>query len=742
MTALGWGMAAAIGAVAGMLIAPVVFLEPNMMFGVLLYGFAGAVLGGLTSPGGAVLGGFAVGIIENLAGTLHPLCRPRPEADHRAVGDRRGADGATRRHIRSQRREPGMTTPREEAVPFAVAARTRDAQRAAWPTPRHWALAGAVAVAIVLPLILQSFVVFQLTEVMIYGLAILGLNLLTGFNGQFSLGHGAFYGIGAYITAILMHRYGVAYFWTLPAAGGICFVVGFLFGLPALRLQGLYLALATFALAVALPQLLKFHALRRLDRRRAGHRRRSAGRARDSCRSARDQWLYYFTLAIVLVMFAGAANLVKSRTGRAIMAIRDHPIAAAAMGINLPLYKTLTFGVSALYTGVAGALGRAGGAVRRARQLQLLPVGLVSGRPDHRRHGFAAGLPVRRVVRALCAEYRRKRVARLGGRDLWHHHAAGDFRDAVGCGRVHPPRRRVFVAIAQPPTIGFNDYALLRRSPMKHMTRRTILAAAPGALAFGAPFLAARPARAAKDYGPGVTDSEIKIGNTGPYSGPASSYSAIPKSQAAYCKMINEQGGINGRKINFISYDDAYTPPKTVEMARKLVEQDQVLAIASPLGTPTNSAIWHYMNQNKVPQLFVATGATKWDDPKGHPWTIGWQPNYQSEGRIYAAYILKEKPDGKIGVLYQNDDFGKDYLKGVNDGLGDKAVDDCRQGVLRDHRPDRRLAGHRHEGGGLRCLRQYGHPQIRRPGDQQGGTRSNGSRCISSAASAIRSARR
>ena len=208
---------------------------------------------------------------------------------------------------------------------------------------------------------------------------------------------------------------------------------------------------------------------------------------------------------------------------------------------------------------------------------------------------------------------------------------------------------------------------------MKQLTRRAILAAAPGALAFGVPFLAARPARAAKDYGPGVTDTEIKIGNTGPYSGPASSYSAVPKSQAAFYKMLNDQGGVNGRKVNFISYDDAYSPPKTVEMVRKLVEQDQVLLIASPLGTPTNSAIWHYMNQRKVPQLFVATGATKWDDPKGHPWTIGWQPNYQSEGRIYAAYILKEKPDGKIGILYQDDDFGKDYLKGLIDGLGAKA---------------------------------------------------------------------
>jgi branched-chain amino acid transport system substrate-binding protein len=203
---------------------------------------------------------------------------------------------------------------------------------------------------------------------------------------------------------------------------------------------------------------------------------------------------------------------------------------------------------------------------------------------------------------------------------------------------------------------------------VKHLTRRSILAAPPAA----ALALNAWPARA-KDYGPGVTDSEIKIGNTMPYSGPASSYGTIGKAESAFYKMINDQGGVNGRKINYISYDDAYTPPKTVEMARKLVEQDQVLLIASPLGTPTNSAIWHYMNEKKVPQLFVSTGATKWDDPKGHPWTIGWQPNYQSEGRIYAAYILKNKPDGKIGLLYQNDDFGKDYLKGVKDGLGSKA---------------------------------------------------------------------
>jgi branched-chain amino acid transport system substrate-binding protein len=203
---------------------------------------------------------------------------------------------------------------------------------------------------------------------------------------------------------------------------------------------------------------------------------------------------------------------------------------------------------------------------------------------------------------------------------------------------------------------------------VKSITRRSILVVAPSILA-----LAALPARAAKQYGPGVTDTEIKIGNTGAYSGPASSYGTIPKSMAAYYRMVNELGGVNGRKVNFISYDDAYSPPKTVEQARKLVEQDGVLLIATPLGTPTNSAIWHYMNQKKVPQLFIAIGATKWDDPKHYPWTIGWQPNYQSEGRVYASYIVEHKPDGKIGVLYQNDDFGKDYLKGVKDGLGDKA---------------------------------------------------------------------
>ncbi len=178
---------------------------------------------------------------------------------------------------------------------------------------------------------------------------------------------------------------------------------------------------------------------------------------------------------------------------------------------------------------------------------------------------------------------------------------------------------------------------------------------------------------AAQKYDPGATDTEIKIGNINPYSGPASAYGTIGKTIAAYFKMVNDEGGINGRKINFISYDDSYSPPKAVEQARKLVESDEVLLIFQSLGTPSNSAIEKYMNAKKVPQLFVATGATKWGDYEKFPWTMGWNPPYQSEGRIYAQYILKNNANGKIAVLYQNDDYGKDLLKGLKDGLGGKA---------------------------------------------------------------------
>jgi branched-chain amino acid transport system substrate-binding protein len=187
-------------------------------------------------------------------------------------------------------------------------------------------------------------------------------------------------------------------------------------------------------------------------------------------------------------------------------------------------------------------------------------------------------------------------------------------------------------------------------------------------------FTFTHPAMAQKKYGPGVTDTEIKIGQTMPYSGPASSYGTNGKVEAAYFRMINDNGGINGRKINLISLDDGYSPPKTVEHMRRLVEVDHVLATFQTLGTPTNSAIVEYMNKNRVPHLFVGSGATKWGNFERTPWTIGWQPAYQAEGHIYARYILDNLPNAKIGILYQNDDYGKDYVKGLKDGLGDKAA--------------------------------------------------------------------
>src|SRR6478736_6744044 len=186
--------------------------------------------------------------------------------------------------------------------------------------------------------------------------------------------------------------------------------------------------------------------------------------------------------------------------------------------------------------------------------------------------------------------------------------------------------------------------------------------------------LSATSASAQKKYDTGASDTEIKIGQTVPFSGPASAYSGIGKTQAAYLKMINEQGGINGRKLNLIQYDDAYSPPKAVEQVRKLVESDEVLFTFQIIGTPSNAAVQKYLNAKKVPQLLAATGASKFTDPKNFPWTLGFNPNYQTEGRIYGQYILKNHPDAKIGILYQNDDLGRDYLTGLKAALGDKAA--------------------------------------------------------------------
>ena len=427
-------------------------------------------------------------------------------------------------------------------------------------------------------------------------------------------------------------------------------------------MSGVYLALATFALATAMPQLLK---LGFFEHWTGGVQGLVVTKpdAPFGLPMSQDMWLYYFTLAVSIAIYIFSVNLLKSRSGRAFMAIRDNEIAASAMGIDVALYKTLAFGVSAGITGVAGGLGAIAVqfvapdsyTITLAISLFLgMVVGGVGWLP-----GSIVGSAFIIFVPNIAEGISKGLSGAVFGVLLFlviflvpHGAQAGRH------GRPAPDRQ------TQEKLRNQKEKTMLSRQKLR------IAAFSTAVIAFAA---TTGSALAQKKYDTGATDTEIKIGNIMPYSGPASAYGVIGKTEEAYFKMINDEGGINGRKINFITYDDGYSPPKAVEQARKLVESDEVLLVFNPLGTPSNSAIQKYLNAKKVPQLFVATGATKWNDPKDFPWTMGWQPSYQSEARIYAKYLLKEKPDAKIAVLYQNDDFGKDYLKGLKDGLGAKA---------------------------------------------------------------------
>ena len=458
-----------------------------------------------------------------------------------------------------------------------------------------------------------------------------------------------------------MDQWDVPYYWTFPAPGVVCFVVGFLFGLPALRLQGLYLALATFALATAMPQILKFHPLEALTGGVQGIVILKPDPPPGLPLNA-DQWLYYFTLAVLLVMFAAAANLVNSRTGRAIMAIRDNPIAAAAMGINTSLYKTLTFGVSALYTGVAGALGAiavqfvAPDSFTFLLSVSLL-VGLVIGGVGSIPGCLFGGLFV-----LFVPEHRRERIDRARRRDLWHHPATGDLCHAVG--------RRRFCAASRLAA----RYKSNGEAQMKKISRRSILAAAPSALA-----LAALPARAEKQYGPGVTDTEIKIGNTVPYSGPASSYGTIGKAEAAYFRMLNDQGRrqwaqdqlhLVRRRLH--AAEDRRAGAQTGRGRRRFADAGTARH-ADQLGDPAIS------EPEKSAPAVRRHRRDQMERPYHFPWTMGWQPNYQSEGHVYAAYILEHKPNGKIGDPLSK----RRFRQRLSEGPEGRAR---RQGQVDDHR--------------------------------------------------------
>ncbi len=512
----------------------------------------------------------------------------------------------------------------------------------------------AFAVAAVVPLAFaSSYQLFQLTLAVTYAIAILGLNIVTGFNGQISLGHGAFYAVGAYTTAILMSHFDVPYWATLPIAALICGVIGFGIGFPALRLGGLYLALTTFSLAVAVPQILKYKAVEDWTGGVQGaflvKPDAPAFTGLDN-----DQYLYLFVLVIAALLFIMAANLLHSRIGRAMRSIRDHPTAAEAMGMDIARIKTRTFALSAGITGLAGALSAIAVEFVAPGQLQRRTLDQPVRRHGGGRRRLDHRPDLRRGVRRLPAQPRGVGLARGARRHLRRHPDLLPLPAAAGF-RGLPAQDR---GAAPPAPPGLNKTT---REDQNMMQRRTILAASAAMLA------APRLARAVTV---GVTATEIKIGNFMPYSGPASAYGVIGRGDAAFFKMVNDQGGVGGRQINFISYDDGYSPPRSVEQTRRLVEQDRVALLFHTLGTPTNSAVVRYVNQRRVPHLFLATGADKWGNYQETPWTIGWQPSYRTEAQIYAKSMLEQKPNAKVALLYQNDDFGKDYVTGVKDVLG------------------------------------------------------------------------
>ena len=530
-----------------------------------------------------------------------------------------------------------------------------------------------LALLIIVPMFVKNFIVFQLTMLLIYALAVLALNILTGGSGQFSLGHSAFYAVGAYTSAILMEHVGVNYALTLPIAGVICFGFGFLFGQPALRLSGIYLALATFALAVAMPQLLKLGVFEHWTGGVQGLVVTKPD-APFGLPISQDKWLYYFTLAVAIAIYVFSVNLLKSRSGRAFMAIRDNEIAASAMGVDVALYKTLAFGVSAGITGVAGGLGAiAVQFVAPDSYTITLAISLFLGMVV----GGVGWLPGSIVGSAFIIFV--PNIAEGISKGL----SGAVFGVLLFLVIFLVPHGARQVAIVAQQLIGKlkkeqrqGEETMLARQKLR------IAAFSTAVIAFAA---TSGGALAQKKYDTGATDTEIKIGNIMPYSGPASAYGVIGKTEAAYFKKINAEGGINGRKINFITYDDAYSPPKTVEQARKLVESDEVLLVFNPLGTPPNSAIQKYLNAKKVPQLFVATGATKWNDPEGLSLDHGLAAQLPERG----ADLRQVHPEGQAERQDRHALPERRLRQGLRQGPEGRArrqgrLDDRRRGELRD----------------------------------------------------------
>ena len=513
--------------------------------------------------------------------------------------------------------------------------------------------AALVAAVVLVPHAAGSFRTFELAYVGLYFIAVLGLNILTGYTGQISLGHGAFMAIGGYTSAILATDHGVPTLWTIPIAGLVAGFAGLLFGIPALRLSGLYLALVTFGIAVAMPAILKWDEVKRWTGGNTG-KILPLPKAHFGLGVNSNDWLFYQNWAIALVLLAAAWLLVRGRLGRAWRAIRDSEVAAASSGVNLALYKTLAFGISAFYAGIAGSL-------------LALTIAFVS--PDT----YPIKLSVFVVVGAV--------VAGLGS--LWGIVVGAALVQFLGTGDVE---KWVHVSKSVPPDVFFGGVlvlviVLLPRGAAGLGHRLTVLGSSlvkrrltlPASLAGFAALAAV--ALAGSTATPGVTDTTILLGGTAPLSGEASSAAAVAKGAEAYFKYVNDRGGVLGRKIDYTYLDDAYDPARTVQDVRQLVQQSNVFAMFNTLGTNQNLAIRDFLNQSGVPQLFVASGANTWGaDYKKYPWTVGYIPSYMTEAIVYGHYILKLRPKAKIAVLFQDDAYGHDLVDGLKKGLaGGKA---------------------------------------------------------------------
>ena len=498
------------------------------------------------------------------------------------------------------------------------------------PAWRLIMLAAGLVVIAVIPFVLKNFFIFQITLAIIYAIAILGLNLLTGFNGQFSLGHSAFYAIGAYTAAIMMENMGIGYVWTIPVAAVVCFVFGFLFGLPALRLEGIYLALATFALAIAIPQVLKSSVLEHWTGGVQGIVIIKPD-APFGLPLSSDQWLYLFTVAVAIVMYVCATNLVKSRTGRALIAIRDHPVAASAMGINVSLYKSLTFGVSALYTGVAGALG-------------AIAIGFVA--PDSFTFVLAVALFVGLVVGGVASIP----GTLVGGLFVLFVPNIAESVSKGLAGAVYGVILLLVIYLMPTGAAGLARWMTAQIAPTGPLPndlddkeeamrsgKRALIASVALCLALAGPAVAQKKYDHRRERQRNQDRQRHSLQRAG----------VRLRHDRPDARRLLQEGQRRGRhqrpqdhlhhlRRRLRAAEDGRADAQAGRKRRSAADVQQ-------LGTAHNTAIQSYLNGKKVPQLFVATGATKFGDPKNFPWTMGWQPNYQSEG-ARLRQISSEKP--------------------------------------------------------------------------------------------------